>query len=198
MTKNKLTLITLLAMSLAPILLGTILYLYFPIAQKNNYGTLVQPQKDLPNIHINQQPFLSEFKGKWLMLIINSGQCNEECVKRLYIMRQLRATQGKEANRIVPIWLISDAHTIDPNIKKAYNDNIGGVKFIHLPAEHVTTLKTWLNIDNKQYHNNDNQHNIYILDPKQHLMMYYTLQQQQNPKGMIKDISKLLKWSSIG
>jgi cytochrome oxidase Cu insertion factor (SCO1/SenC/PrrC family) len=196
MHKNKITILILLAMCAAPIVLGTVLYLFFPSTKKNNYGTLVQPQKKIPHFTAqNQNAFLSEFKGKWILLIMNASACDEACVKRLYIMRQLRATQGKEANRIIPIWLISDAEKVNPVIQAAYNDYIAGVKFIRVPTQYLLEVQTWLNVNQNQPNINQN---IYVLDPKQHLMMYYTPQQQQQTKGMIKDITKLLKWSSIG
>jgi cytochrome oxidase Cu insertion factor (SCO1/SenC/PrrC family) len=195
----KTTMIIMLLVCLTPVIASYLAYYVFKPTAKNNHGVLISPQKDIPVIStikmestINSANNLQELKGKWLLVIAGSAECNEECAKRLFIIRQLRNSQGKEANRIVPVWLIMDNKDIDPTITRAYNDYLAAVKFIRVDEKSKTDIEKLLNISQKDKYTD----NIYLIDPNQHLMMYYT--KEHEPKGMIKDLSKLLKWSRIG
>ena len=54
-------------------------------------------------------PFqLSRLKGKWVLLMVDSGDCDEFCRRKLFTLRQLRLSQGKDMERIERVWLISD------------------------------------------------------------------------------------------
>ncbi len=188
-----------LLMCLTPVIASYAAYYFFKPSAKNNHGTLVTPQKDIPIIStvkmentILSVNNLQELKGKWLFIIANSAECDEACAKRLYIIRQLRNSQGKEANRIVPVWLITDDKQVNPVITRAYNDYLAAVKFVRIDKQSLNSLENWLYVSS----NHDYKNNIYIVDPNQHLMMYYS--KEHEPKGMIKDITKLLKWSRIG
>jgi hypothetical protein len=193
--KTKRPLILIMLTCILPILASYTAFYLLPKRENTvNHGILVNPQRDIPEIKLLENKSLYDFKGKWILLIANSSNCDDKCAKKLYIMRQLRHTQGKEAGRIVPIWLITDNNPVSEQLSKAYADDIGAVKFLRLQQDATSISNTnnvynWLNIG-------DIKNNIYLIDPQQHLMMYYN--EKHEPKGMIKDITKLLKWSRVG
>ena len=85
-------------------------YLWRPTAF-TNYGQLLPPTS-LTDL-VARQPDGVEFKfaalrGKWLYVVVDSGVCDQYCRHKLYTIRQVRLTQGKEMDRIDRIWLIDD------------------------------------------------------------------------------------------
>jgi diguanylate cyclase (GGDEF)-like protein len=49
-----------------------------------------------------------ELKGRWVFLMVDSGRCDDYCQRKLYAMRQVRLTQGKDMERIERAWLLDD------------------------------------------------------------------------------------------
>ena len=63
---------------------------------------------------------LSQLRGKWLLVSIDSGRCDESCNRKLLYMRQLRLTQGKNTDRVERVWLISDGAVPPAEVAKEY------------------------------------------------------------------------------
>lgn len=199
MFKNntKATITAMILVCLAPIIASYSAYYIFKPTKKLNYGILINPQRPAPSLDmedskLNSIKNIRDLKGKWILLINNASTCDENCVKKLYTIRQLRLSQGREANRVVPVLIINDNKPISPTLIKSYNDYLANVKFAYINNKDIPALNKWLTIkDNEKISDN-----IYLIDPNQNLMMYYL--PTHEPKGMIKDLSKLLKWSRIG
>jgi len=199
MFKNntKATMIAMILVCLAPIIASYSAYYIFKPTKKVNYGILINPQRTAPSLtmeysNLNTIKNIQELKGKWILLINNTSDCDENCVKKLYTIRQLRLSQGRQANRIVPLLIINDNNPMSPTLIKSYNDYLANVKFAYISDKDIPALNKWLSIkDNEKISNN-----IYLIDPNQNLMMYYL--PTHEPKGIIRDLSKLLKWSRIG
>ncbi len=129
---------------------------------------------------------LQTFKGRWLLLSFDQNTCSPSCVKKLYFMRQIRAAQGAQRERIVSIWLRTEKGAIPAALSTNYPETrflVASSKDVlanWLPAQAGTTISD----------------HLYLVDPNGNLMMRFP--QNPNPGKIRADIAKLLKWSGIG
>ncbi|MEY3476732.1 MAG: hypothetical protein RLY65_1132, partial [Pseudomonadota bacterium] len=97
---GRLKMLLIFAVCASPVLLGTLAYWFYRSDSTTNYGSFIEPQR--------QALGLEAFRGKWVMFTVDAPQCDEFCAKRLYLMRQLRLTQGKDKDRIERVLLLSE------------------------------------------------------------------------------------------
>ncbi|PMS25425.1 SCO family protein [Trinickia soli] len=175
----------------APVIASYLTYYVFkPHGGTTNYGTLVEPQRPISEALIVKdeagKPMpLASLRGRWLMISVDRSACDEACATKLYFMRQIRATQAGERERVVNVWLRTDSDAISPVIERAYPDTR---KLIADPA----ALAAWLPVDAGT---RDTDH-IYLVDPNGNLMMRFP--KNPDPSKIKRDITKLLNGSSIG
>ncbi|MEI6191710.1 MAG: hypothetical protein WCP13_01345 [Nitrosomonadaceae bacterium] len=170
----------------APIILSYLLYFLGTPSGSVNYGELMET-KPLPEaiLHrIDNTSFsINQLRGKWVLLVIDSGVCEESCRKKLYYMRQVRLSQKTEMQRIERVLLIDDDRIPEINIEKEFKG-------------------TWLiNAKNNKLLGaipaKVSQHDhIYVIDPLGNLMMRFP--KDVDPSLMLKDLKRLLKISQIG
>lgn len=183
-------LLLVIAVCAAPMLASYFTYFVIKPGAATNYGTLLDPRLHLmPALDAQdlqgKPASLDAYKGKWLMLQVDSAACDTQCQKKLLDMRQLRTAQGKEMNRIERVWLITDTQTIDQQLLAG----IAGTRLLQVDA---VRLQTWLPVES----NGNLRDHIYLIDPLGNLMMRYPKNADANK--MKKDLSKLLKASAIG
>lgn len=191
----------------APVICSYLAFYVWKPTKTANYGTIVSPQRPYPNDLLfapienkaivnttspisldSQKPqTLAAFKGKWVMLHVDQGGCDEACVKKLYLMRQLRVMQGKERERIGLLWLVSDQQSIDPRILQAYPE----VQMWRWDAQRYPQLASWLSLDGAK-----DKGTIRLLDPFGDLMLIYP--DNPDPKKIHRDLSRLLRVSRVG
>ena len=172
-------------------LLGSYLTYYVIKPQgRTNYGELIDPRNyPVPKLNatmLDGKPAgVENYKGKWVMLHADSGDCAEACRTKLFQQRQLRLTQGKERDRIERVWLVTDDKPIDTTLLKEFD----GTRVLRAdPAR----LKQWLPVESGATLTD----HVYMIDPLGNLMMRFP--KNPDPNKMKKDISKLLRASSIG
>lgn len=175
----------------APVIASYLAYYVFkPAGGATNYGTLIEPQRPISDALIVKDEAgktmpLASLRGRWLMISVDRSACDQACATKLYFMRQIRATQAGERERVLTVWLRTDADAIPAAIARAYPDTR---KLIADPA----ALAAWLPAEAGAH---DTDH-IYLVDPNGNLMMRFP--KDPNPSKIKGDITKLLKWSSIG
>ena len=176
-------LLLLAAISLAPFVGSLLLYYFWKPQTFSNYGELVGlvplagvtiPARDGKLFRID------ELRGNWVFLMADSGNCDDYCQSKLYVMRQIRLTQGKDQERIERVWLIPDGVRPPPGIEGEYP----GTRIVMLAADdflgRLPASDSWRN-------------HIYIVDPFGNLMMRFP--RNVDPQRMKKDINKLMKIS---
>lgn len=193
-SKGRWKLLLILLVCAAPMIFSYLAYYVIKPGGRTNYGVILDP-RDYPVPALNARLLsaqstdkaigLDAYKGKWLMLSIDSGDCNPACRKKLYDIRQLRLAQGKEMERIERVWLISDAQPVDTDVIRQHD----GMQMLRVNAE---ILKRWLPAEAETQISD----HIYMVDPLGNLMMRFP--KDADPNKMKKDIAKLLKASSIG
>lgn len=165
-------------------------YVIKPKGGTTSYGALIEPQRPIPDSLVvtdeNDKPMkLASLRGRWLLVSVDSSACDKACATKLYFMRQVRATQGPERDRVVEVWLRTDSSKVSDVIQKAYPDT---KKLIADPA----ALAAWLPVNAGTTLTD----HIFVVDPNGNLMMRFP--KDPNPSKIKGDITKLLKWSSIG
>jgi cytochrome oxidase Cu insertion factor (SCO1/SenC/PrrC family) len=184
--KSRWTLWLIIALCVAPVIASYIAYYVAPPSGHTNYGELLNapPLPDAPLRLADGTPFaLSALRGKWVLLITDSAQCNEACQRKLFALRQLRLAQGKEMERIERAWLISDDATVAPKLAEAYR----GTWLVRIgTADTLKSLPAARPVADY----------IYVLDPLGNVVMRYG--SDADPTRIIKDITRLLKPSRIG
>jgi hypothetical protein len=194
MAKNKRggnwKLFAVIAVCAAPIVASYLTYYVIKPTSRNNYGTLIDPRAyPIPSLGtrtLDGKPVtLGSYKGKWLMVQVDGGDCEHACQDKLFKMRQLRLMQGKEMDRIERVWLITDDKPLETMVMRAYD----GTRMLRADDKSVSA---WLPVEAgttpADY--------IYLIDPLGNLMMRFP--KNGDPYKMKKDMSKLLTASGIG
>jgi hypothetical protein len=181
--KTRRMLLLLGAISLAPFAGSLLLYYFWNPQTFTNYGALISvvplagvtiPARDGKSFRID------EMRGKWVLLTADSGNCDDHCQSKLYVMRQIRLTQGKDQERIERVWLISDGERPPPGVEVEYR----GTRIILCATDDF--LARLPAIDSPRNH-------IYVIDPFGNLMMRFP--PNVDPRRMKKDVDKLMKIS---
>ncbi|WP_370663397.1 SCO family protein [Massilia rhizosphaerae] len=191
--RGRWTLWLVVAVCAAPVIASYVTFYVIKPEKRNNYGTLIDqrahPVPAMATTTLDGRPqALEQFKGKWVMLMTGPGACPDTCRKQLFAMRQLRLMQGKEADRIERVWLITDKEPLDTLVIREYDGT-------HMLRADAATVAAWLPADAGTTPDD----HIYMIDPLGHLMMRFPKDPQlQQVRKVYKDIYKLLKASSIG
>lgn len=177
----------------SPMIASYFTYYVIKPEKRNNYGTLIDqrahPVPAMATTTLDGRPqALEQFKGKWVLLMVGAGACPDVCQKQLFAMRQLRLMQGKEADRIERVWLITDKEPLDTLIIREYDGT-------HMLRADAATVASWLPADT----GTTPADHLYMIDPLGHLMMRFPKDPQlQDVRKVYKDIYKLLKASAVG
>jgi hypothetical protein len=185
------TLYLLLAVCVAPVIASYTAYYLMPPSGRTNYGALIEPQRPLPALTLRRLDGTAlpatSLRGSWLMVQVDGGACDAACEKKLWQMRQVRLTTGKDADRVRRVWLIVDDAPLATAVirefdgtlfLRARSDEVAA--FLPLPAEPSARLAD----------------HIWLIDPLGNLMLRWP--RDADPNRMKKDLIKLLKASGIG
>lgn len=183
-------LFAIIAVCASPLIGSYLAYYVVKPGGRTNYGDILDPRQypmpSLGSTALDGKPTgLDAYKGKWIMLQVDSGACDKPCRTKLFEMRQLRLTQGKEMDRIERVWLITDDQPLDTVLMREYD----GTRMLRAaPAP----LQKWLPVDPGTKVSD----HLYMIDPRGNLMMRFP--KDADPNKIKKDLGKLLRASSIG
>lgn len=187
----------LVALFFAPLLLSFALYYggegWRP-AGRTHHGDLIDPARPLPQVSLptpeGSALTLESLRGKWNIVYIGGGQCDESCRSALVHMRQSRLALGDDMTRVNRLFLSTggccDRSYLDAEhagLLVARVDNPAGQRLLESFPSYAQQPV-------------DAAGRIYIVDPLGNLMMSYA--PDAPPKGLLEDMEKLLKLSHIG
>lgn len=185
-TIDRLKLLGIAAIAVAPVLGSYLLYWFWSPTGHTNYGMLLEP-RPVPAITLelaDGKPFsFTQLRGRWILVAVDSGQCSERCERKLWTIRQVRQTQGKDIARIERVLVIDDAGTPSDQVTRDYP----GTWFVRGNANALSDVLTA---------DRSNRSHVYLVDPQGYVMLRFP--EEADPKRMIKDISRLLKYSRLG
>jgi cytochrome oxidase Cu insertion factor (SCO1/SenC/PrrC family) len=180
------TLALIAVVAIAPFVLAWAAYLFWTPDRYMNHGKLIEPHP-LPVATLASRdgtPFrLDALRGKWVLIHADSGACGDSCRKQLYYMRQIRIAQGANQDRIDRVWLLTDDRQPPADIAPLYE----GVAVVRAAG---SALVAALPADR------DVSDHVYLVDPLGNLMLRFP--RDPDPKGMVKDLQRLLKVSRVG
>jgi hypothetical protein len=82
-------------------------------------------------------------RQQWLLVVVGGGACDEACVQRLYMQRQLRQMLGKERERLDKVWLITDEAPLPALVK----EGLGGLEPVVALRAPAAAVAAWLQPD---------------------------------------------------
>jgi hypothetical protein len=185
--KSRRMLLLIAAVCIAPFIASFTLYYFWQPSGRVNYGELVEgitlPAGNL-TLSGSGKPFdLTQLRGRWIFVTVDSGTCDDYCQKKLWKIRQVRLTQGKYPERIERLWLVSDTQNVAASVIKEYD----GTWVAN--AQNHALLKLLPYRDAQRDH-------IYLVDPLGNVVLRYP--KDADPSLMKKDLTRLLKVSRIG
>jgi hypothetical protein len=183
--RGRLGLVLIALVCAAPVIAAFIVYFFVRPEARNNYGSLIEPQRPIPAAlsltTLDGRPFdLASLHGKWTMVMAGPAACDAACASQLYLMRQVRISTGRDQERIERVWLITDAEPVATMLIREYD----GTHFLRAsPA----ALQPFLPADAAA--GTGLSDHIWVIDPLGHLMMRFP--KNPDPKRLRKDVSKL-------
>ena len=175
------TLLILVALFFVP--LAAAFILYYGVGWRpsggSNHGELLQPVRQMP---AGGEKLL----GKWALVYVGDGRCDEDCRRALVFARQTRLSLGQEMSRVNRAFL-----TLANCCDLAYLDKEHeGLKVYDVsePEPSAQLLAVLPAGDLRQW--------LFVVDPQGNIVMRYDV--RQSPRGLLDDMKKLLKLSHIG
>ena len=109
--KARRTLLAILLVGLAPVIASYAFYYFAPRDAHANYGELLptRPAAELAGMTMDGKAFrVADLRGRWVLIAAAPGGCDAQCLRKLYATRQARTMQGREQDRVVRVWLVTD------------------------------------------------------------------------------------------
>jgi len=182
-------LILVIAICAAPVIASYYMYYFVRPEGRVNYGDLIEPQRVMPALTLRELDgdtvTPQSLKGKWLLVMASDGACDSACSNKLYQLRQVRVSTGKERERVERVWLIMDGEPLQTLTMREYD----GTRMLRADPEQIAR---WL----PSSPNGTFRDHIYIVDPLGNLMMRFP--NNADPSRMRRDLTKLLRASRIG
>jgi hypothetical protein len=184
------TLLIVAAVFLVPVAVAFTLYygqLWRP-ANSASKGELIQPARPLMVAGLRNAdgtPASPEvFGGKWTLLYIGDGRCNEACRTALVFGRQSRLALNNEMKRVQRVFLATGNCCDNDYFAREH------AGLIALDASSPEASAFVAQFPEAR------EHSLFIVDPLGNLMMRHDA--SQTTKGLLSDLKKLLKLSHIG
>ncbi|MDO8693833.1 MAG: hypothetical protein Q7J51_07015 [Sheuella sp.] len=187
-------------LSLAPVLAAVLVYFNPQWRPEGsvNYGQLVEPQRpmpvaaDLQLTTLDGKPFdLNSLKGKWLLVAADGAACPDSCARKLFILRNSHASQGKNVERLARVWFITDDAPVPEKVLEAYK----GTTMVRVKPEQLQKYLTTVGVKASTA-SEALAEPMWIIDPNGNLILQYPTDAE--PEKVRKDISKLVYNSRIG
>lgn len=188
---GRLKMLALMLICAAPVIASYLTYYVIrPQGEGRNYGELIQPTRDLPQVQgrdlQGRELALTSLKGQWLLVAVGSGACDEPCQKNLYFQRQLREVLGKDKDRLDRVWLIADAAPVAPQLLPALSQ----AQVLRVDAG---VLQSWL----QPAQGHSLQDHLYVVDPMGNWMMRFPAHMDVAAASKAKrDLERLMRASS--
>ena len=196
--RSRTPLVLIVLLSLAPVLAAVLAY-FNPDWRPDGsvaYGTLIEPQRSIPPsaalqaTTLDGKPFdVATLKGKWLLIAADSGDCQDACARKLFILRNSHASQGKNVERLARVWFITDDAPVPERVLEAYK----GTVMLRVQPEQ---LKAFLLAESPNAAAKALAEPMWIIDPHANLILQYP--PNAEPEKVRKDITKLVYNSRIG
>ena len=194
--KNKIIIAAIIIVFTGPLILSWFIFNHTDFLEArgtSNYGQIITPPILLEDFSLVDPTNLERkntLYGKWSMIFV-AESCDEICMENVYRMRQIHMGIGKHSLRVQKVLFLTNQH---PSELSKLFINYAGQQVINTDSVDLDTLLD--KFRSEKVINPTKAGHIYISDPLGNLMMSYP--SGINPKGILKDLKKLLRASRIG
>ncbi|MEX0739259.1 MAG: hypothetical protein WD071_07950 [Pseudohongiella sp.] len=214
LTRSKLKLAFLLLIAFVPITMATFA---FRAATESggfgggtvNKGNFILPPADITDLGMSDAdgaPMFSSFEEfvatleseedydaqPWLMVYVNAGACDEVCEERVFYLRQLHITLGKNVERVRRYYLHADTAPIAQSTATHFRQEFPsmGIAYssVALLQENLAAKGVNIDLSADDY--------VFFVDPVGNVMMYYD--GSHTTDDIKTDLDRLLRHSSLG
>lgn len=175
------------ALCVAPVIVSYLMYYVFPPAKKSNYGQLIEPQVTLPVLDPGDA--FGSHKGQWVLVVVQSGACDEACARKLYFVRQTHASLGRDRDRVDMVLLKPDTEPLSAALKAAHPR-------LAVHALPKAAIDRWFRAPDAAPGSGAAEDRVFVVDPQHNLMLVFP--PDPEPSRTLKDLQRLLKASRIG
>ena len=154
------------------------------VSATTNAGTLISPARPL---QLDGLPAAQQLRGRWLYVVFAHQGCDERCQEQLYLTRQVRIAVNKDTPRVKRLLLLDAAP--DAALQEKLNQE-------HPDLLVAANIDEALRASFRGEAFGSSGEQFFLVDPLGNLMMFYPA--QTNPKGILRDLQKLLKISQVG
>ena len=194
--KNKIIIAAIIIVFTGPLILSWFIFNHTDFLEArgtSNYGQIITPPTLLEDFSLIDPTNLERkntLYGKWSMIFV-AESCDEICMENVYRMRQIHMGIGKHSLRVQKVLFLTNQH---PGELSKLFINYAGQQVISTDSVDLDALLD--KFRSEKVINPTKAGHIYISDPLGNLMMSYP--SDINPKGILKDLKKLLRASRIG
>jgi len=141
-----------------------------------------------------------DFRGHWSLLAFNQGSsCRLSCTRVLYVTRQVREALGRERYRVRRFMITSDgskagvARPVAP--LGAYVRGERGLSLLRASPEWLERFRRAIGVSGRSGEAEPFRLEtlVIVLDPEARAVLFHPV--EEKPRGLIKDLSRLLKLS---
>lgn len=195
--RKPLLLLLIFAMFAAPALISWLLLGFGNVGNEGgaSHGQLIDPPRPLPDMLLVNPSKAGDqvsLHGKWSLVYLHEGSCEQNCAENLYKMRQIRLATGKHAPRLQRVLLQFGDN--DEPLSAEHKQHFAGQ--LVLPASKTEQFPGIASFRLGESGSPIQEHRIYLVDPLGNLMLAYP--EGAEPRGIIKDLNRLLRYSRIG
>lgn len=191
--RGRLQFLLLAVLFFGPLLAAYVMYFYMPHPQAGtNYGELVLPTRPTDGLSlIDAQGRLAPELlrgGRWSLVLLAGRDCNEPCLQRLVMTRQIRAALNEKRSRVQRVLLTVDAPAAAALAARLHPQHPDLVVAADTGRQAAST-----------FFQAQDPAAVYLVDPLGNwLMVYPPRDTLEDFRGIQKDLKKLLRLSQIG
>ena len=191
-TKSRIKLLALAVIFFGPFIAAALFYFgpkdWIP-ETRTAHGRLITPARPLPALGFSNAAGEPQvLQGRWTLLHLGGAACAEVCRQQLWETRQLRTLLHRRRDRVQRAYLASDAAQAQVLAGELAEEH-PRLGVLSLPRGERQRFMVWLGEMPETAP-------ILLIDPLGNLLMVYG--EPLPRKGMLGDIKRLLKLSSIG
>jgi len=190
-------LVALLLVFVVPAALALVLYLagWRPAGRALQHGELSQPARPLPDVPLRMPDGtavrLSDWRHHWVFLYAGRLPCDVSCETALDKLHRVWLAQGREAERIRPVFLVLAG--APAQIQQLAATHTG---LVVVSGEGEALEQLGRGLVSRDGSALDGRHRLYIIDPIGNLVMSYP--SDADPSGIRQDLARLLRLSQTG
>ena len=196
--RSRLTLVLLGLLFVGPLIGAWLMYSAgFRPALTTNYGQLVQPTTPLPALALRGADGSDEAQrllGRWSLVQLGGSTCDNACEQRLALTRQVRlalGAAGVSKDRLQLVYVVADVAAASAAQARLAAEH----KTLHVLADTSPAGQRLADLMRSP-----DPLAVYLVDPNGNWLMTYADQHDDDAlrRGLLKDLKKLLRLSSIG